>query len=81
MASFKVVIGEGSNRFETLRDILPANHQKLAILFIAKTPAPISVEAGHYFQGKQGQMFWKKIRDYGILNISPGTYEDENLEQ
>ncbi|MFW9989634.1 MAG: uracil-DNA glycosylase family protein, partial [Candidatus Odinarchaeota archaeon] len=47
--------------------------------FIGKTPAPISVEKGHYFQGKQGKMFWNKLIEYDILSIRTRTYEDENL--
>jgi hypothetical protein len=45
---------------KTLADILPQT-SGLEMLFIAKTPAPVSVEAGHYFQGRQGKMFWNKL--------------------
>jgi len=80
MRGFKVTIEEGERRYETLRDILPGPHEKLTVLFIAKTPALSSVAAGHYFQGRQGQMFWKKLTDHEILKVAPGTFEDENLE-
>ena len=47
-------------------------------LFVAKTPAPVSVEAGHYFQGAQGTMFWNRLKKYGLL--SPQTeFEDDSL--
>ncbi len=60
-----------------LRDILPAN-PGLRILFIAKTPAPISVKAGHYFQGTQGRMFWNRLIEYKLLR--PTTpFEDDSL--
>src|SRR5207302_1843191 len=62
----------------TLADILP-NDGSLRMLVVAKTPAPKSVEAGHYFQGKQGQMFWNRLREYGLLRSSPGRFEDEML--
>lgn len=65
--------------FQTLADILPVDPKPLDILFIAKTPAPVSVEAGHYFQGKQGKMFWNKLQNHRILTVMAGTYEDENL--
>ncbi len=62
----------------TLKDILPEK-PGLKILFIAKTPAPISVRAGHYFQGKQGTAFWNKLKSYGILKVNPGIKEDTQL--
>ena len=49
------------------------------MLIIAKTPAPVSVEAGHYFQGRQGKMFWGKLREYRLLTVPHGKYEDEAL--
>jgi hypothetical protein len=77
--NFRVAIEQNGERFDTLSDILPVNSGKLEILFIAKTPAPKSVEIGHYFQGTQGKMFWNKLIEYKILTIRLGTYEDENL--
>lgn len=79
MTNFKIILEQGGQRFETLRDILPDNSGKLEILFIAKTPATKSVAAGHYFQGRQGQMFWNRLKEYGILGTKSGTFEDENL--
>lgn len=79
MNNFKIVLEDNGERFETLKDILPNVSTKLKILFIAKTPALKSVEAGHYFQGHQGKMFWSRLNEYGILTIKPNTFEDENL--
>jgi len=45
---------------KTLLDIVP-QRGPLRMLIIAKTPAPVSVEAGHYFQGAQGRMFWNSL--------------------
>jgi len=62
---------------KTLCDILPSS-PGLRVLFIAKTPVPKSVAAGHYFQGKQGRMFWDQLINYGLLQ--PITeYEDDSL--
>lgn len=61
----------------TLQDILP-NQPGLKALFVAKTPAPKSVAAGHYFQGQQGRMFWNRLIKYGILQPTT-TYEDGSL--
>jgi len=76
--SHKIIIEVNGNEVETLADILPEN-KKLDILFIAKTPAPVSVDAGHYFQGTQGRMFWNKLANYNILNVPYGEFEDDYL--
>ena len=61
----KIKIEVNGKEVETLSDILPDN-KNLDILFIAKTPSPVSVDAGHYFQGTQGIMFWNKLANYNI---------------
>lgn len=76
--NFRTTINVDGQRVETLADILPQD-KKLKLLFIGKTPAPPSVEKGHYFQGRQGKMFWNKLTEFGILKIEKGTFEDENL--
>lgn len=76
--SHKITISINGKDVETLSDILPSK-LGLEILFIAKTPAPISVEAGHYFQGRQGRTFWNKLSNYNILNVPHGEYEDDYL--
>lgn len=74
----QIIIKMNDEEILTLADILPES-QKLDILFIAKTPAPVSVKAGHYFQGTQGRMFWNKLANYNILNVPYGEYEDDHL--
>ena len=76
--SHKIKIEVNGNEVETISDILPSK-PGLEILFIAKTPSPTSVEAGHYFQGRQGRMFWNKLSRYNILNVPYGEYEDDYL--
>ena len=78
MANFKTTITVGGRQFDTLSDILP-DKGNLEILFIAKTPAIVSVEAGHYFQGKQGTMFWNRLSEYNILKVPNGMFADECL--
>ena len=77
--NYRIQMTVNDESFQTLADILPVDPKPLDILFIAKTPAPVSVEAGHYFQGKQGKMFWNKLQNHRILTVMAGTYEDENL--
>lgn len=79
MASYKTTISVNGQKHDTLKDILPDTVKQLDILFIAKTPATKSVNAGHYFQGRQGQMFWNRLKEYGVLSVRPHTFEDENL--
>lgn len=64
----------------TLADILPA-HGPMAMLMVAKTPAPVSVEAGHYFQGQHGTMLWNKLQRTGLLKVPPGMQPDDVLLQ
>lgn len=78
MGNYKTTIQVNGKNHYTLADILPENG-KIEILFIAKTPAPISVEAGHYFQGKQGTMFWNRLAEYNILKVPNGDFADNHL--
>lgn len=78
MKNYKIKIKVDNVEHFTLADILPENGN-LDILFIAKTPAPISVEAGHYFQGKQGTMLWNRLSDYNILKVPYGDFADNHL--
>lgn len=78
MANYKIEILVNGKKHYTLSDILPIDGI-LEILFIAKTPAPISVEAGHYFQGKQGTMLWNMLSKYDILQVHINKYPDECL--
>lgn len=76
--NYKIKVKIDDNYFYTLKDILPEKGN-LDILFIAKTPATISVATGHYFQGRQGKMLWNKLSDYNILKVPNGAFADDNL--
>lgn len=78
MEHFRIDIIVEGKKFKTLADILP-NEGNLEILFIAKIPTTISVDAGHYFQGRQGTMFWNKLSEFDILKVPYGQYPDEHL--
>ena len=78
MANFRTRITFEGKSHDTLADILPDTGY-LEILFIAKTPAIVSVVAGHYFQGKQGTMFWNRLSEYNILKVPNGIFADECL--
>lgn len=71
-----VIINEQA--VQTLSDILPSNGP-VKMLIIGKTPAPCSVQKGHYFQGKQGKVFWRHLREHNLLPTPPDKYEDQIL--
>ena len=48
----------------TLADLPPARDR---LLFVGLNPSPVSVSAGHYHQGRLGQMFWRRLIRTGIL--------------
>jgi G:T/U-mismatch repair DNA glycosylase len=77
MASYATTIQVDGKSVVTLSDILP-DPPGLKALFVAKTPAPKSVATGHYFQGRQGRMFWNRLIEYRILHPTT-AYEDESL--
>ena len=48
----------------TLADLPPLRD---GLLFVGLNPSPVSVEAGHYHQGRLGRTFWRRITTAGIL--------------
>jgi double-stranded uracil-DNA glycosylase len=43
---------------DTLADLPPRRNR---LLFVGLNPSPVSVEAGHYHQGRLGQTFWQRL--------------------
>jgi TDG/mug DNA glycosylase family protein len=61
-------------RVTTLEDLLrPA----LRAVCVGINPAPPSVEAGHYYQGRLGQAFFARLREAGLMPVSIDGYEDD----
>ena len=60
---------------ETLADIPPLRDR---LLFVGLNPSPVSVEAGHYFQGRLGRAFWKRLIVAGLLpaDVDIATADD-----
>lgn len=56
-----VVRGEAT---ETLADLPPLRDH---LLFVGLNPSPVSVEAGHYHQGRLGRTFWRRLMLARIL--------------
>jgi len=57
------ILVDGST-VETLADLPPLRDR---LLFVGLNPSPVSVEAGHYFQGRLGQLFWRRLMTAAIL--------------
>src|SRR6185295_7845734 len=47
----------------TLADLPPLRD---GLLFIGLNPSPVSVEAGHYHQGRLGRTFWRRLMLAGV---------------
>lgn len=59
---------------ETLPDIPP---KPGGVLLVGINPAPVSVAAGHYYQGRLGRRLWRRLESIGLLrDPSPGAEDD-----
>ncbi len=70
-------IGEltgGGGRAETLPDIPP---KPGGVLLVGINPAPPSVAAGHYYQGRIGRRLWRRLEEVGLLRDAAPGAEDE----
>jgi TDG/mug DNA glycosylase family protein len=64
----------GGARTETLPDIAPETG---GVLLVGINPAPVSVAAGHYYQGRLGRRLWRRLEEVGLLRSAPSGAEDE----
>lgn len=62
---------------ETLADLPPLRDR---LLFVGLNPSPVSVEAGHYHQGRLGRTFWRRLMIAGVLpEATPTQTADDAL--
>jgi TDG/mug DNA glycosylase family protein len=62
---------------ETLEDLLrPA----LRAVCVGINPAPVSVAAGHYYQGSLGKAFFRRLSTAGLLPPGPGWEDDRAFD-
>ena len=62
---------------ETLADLPPLRDR---LLFVGLNPSPVSVEAGHYHQGRLGQTFWRRLMMAGVIpRGTPSEAADDAL--
>jgi double-stranded uracil-DNA glycosylase len=61
---------------ETLEDLLRPG---LRAVCVGINPSRVSVEAGHYYQGRLGRLFLRRLRGVGLLTEDAPGYEDDVL--
>ena len=62
---------------ETLADLPPLRDR---LLFVGLNPSPVSVEAGHYHQGRLGRTFWRRLMIATLLPpATPIETADDSL--
>ncbi len=62
--SHRTTIVIDGERVETLADLPPLRNR---LLFVGLNPSPVSVQAGHYHQGRLGRTFWRRLITASIL--------------
>src|SRR4051812_50115527 len=62
--SHRVILEIDGVPVDPLADLPPLRDR---LLFVGLNPSPVSVEAGHYFQGRLGRAFWGRLMVAGIL--------------
>lgn len=60
----RTTIVVAGRELETLADLPPLRDR---LLFVGLNPSPVSVESGHYFQGRLGRTFWRRLITADIL--------------
>jgi double-stranded uracil-DNA glycosylase len=58
----------------TLEDLLRPG---LRAVCVGINPSPVSVAAGHYYQGQLGQRFFGRLRRIGMLPEASGSFDDD----
>jgi TDG/mug DNA glycosylase family protein len=62
--SHRITIVADGRPIETLADLPPLRNR---LLFVGLNPSPVSVDAGHYHQGRLGRTFWRRLMTATIL--------------
>ena len=76
MPSHRVTVDWMGRPEETLEDLLRPG---LRAVCVGINPSKVSVEVGHYYQGRLGQLFFRRLRHVGLLPQDATGYEDDAL--
>lgn len=49
----------------------------LRAICVGINPSPVSVVAGHYYQGQIGRRFWQRLQRAGVLEATGTGHEDD----
>jgi TDG/mug DNA glycosylase family protein len=60
----RLTITVDGDRVETLADLPPLRDR---LLFVGLNPSPVSVDAGHYHQGRLGRTFWRRLMTAEVI--------------
>jgi double-stranded uracil-DNA glycosylase len=74
LAGHTVVEDWMGEQVRTLEDLWP---QSAVAVVVGINPAPVSVDAGHYYKGQLGQRLWDRLRLVGLLGGGVGGPEDD----
>jgi double-stranded uracil-DNA glycosylase len=70
----RIKIEWAGEEVETLADLLRPG---LRAVCIGINPSPVSVAAGHYYQGQIGRRFWRRLQEAGALEEVGSGHEDD----
>lgn len=73
-AHHRVTVDWQGERVETLADLLRPG---LRAVCIGINPSPVSVAAGHYYQGQIGRRFWQRLHQAGVIDAAGTGREDD----
>lgn len=78
LIGFQVVEEWMGAEYLTLRDVLPTSPRAM---IVGLNPSPVSVAAGHYYQGQVGQRQLRRLASAGLFDLPEGarTFEDAAL--
>lgn len=60
----RTTIDVAGRQVTTLADLPPLRDR---LLFVGLNPSPVSVEVGHYHQGRLGRTFWRRLMTAGVI--------------
>jgi len=70
----RVTLLDGRPARDTLPDRPP---REGGVLLVGINPAPVSVAAGHYYQGRLGRRLWRRLERLGLLQEGEAGREDD----
>lgn len=73
-AQHRVTMDWLGEQVETLADLLRPG---LRAVCVGINPSPVSVSAGHYYQGQLGRRFWQRLQRAGVIEATGTGREDD----